>query len=967
MLPDKKSEIVVHLPTDTDDTTVNDDATKVNSTGDSVEDEIEDVRAAFLDTPRSSNKTMVGEISSGFRAATDAIGHVGGSIVDGLTTIANIFATQQVEEEELTEEEKQRRKISAQIFKWFKTSNEEKLREFGKDPGGGGWNYNMWIAGRKSAVTPLSLLCRPHLSDVLKDMPHVKRLELIKFVVLHRGADPMAETTKGFARALTDTVYQGDVDIMRALIELKEENPDSRGLTREQLCDYRYHGSTLLHMACYDCRMGMIKFLVEEVGIDFTIEDDNGQSALFWCFARGPIQLECVLYLWKLGACATRIVEVPYKDKDGNVIKTVKLSPLSLAIGSCPEFAKVFLQSRTEIISNIGLLHRMRIDWKGVMVSRTMAPPEKSNWEKCCCFRKNSIRPITRGRSNCRTKFQYKTPRFAMQIQAKTMAWETLNYDDSELSYLELMLKYNRKELLQTKIIKMSVDEMWKRHSRRAFYVQFGVFVLSWIMGAVGTGTWSYRLDEDDFVAPFEAPDHSQTLFSLCLTCTFFLMFVEYREATTNISEYLSSIWNWADIMLSIIVITIWALMIAINGQTDYLVYQRMDRAIRAASMFFHLLSILKCLQAVSVHKTTGPLVAMLREILKSFVQFFRIWIIIYIGYTQALWAVWSNCLSFVPWKTEVMKEGIDLSPFSWSEPFFRLWLWLLGDAMADEIYIVRGLAFDEEVWFTKFLYYSWCVTNTIIMLNMLIAMMTYSFQSVAEDIENVSNLKYVERVQDLWLSASEDTKRGLSVHMYNTDSIDIFEGNVGLAQESKEKSFSIKDLFDMYTDKIVAELRKDPTERHDELVRLANIRDKHIETTGRPTLCVTILRVQNAKNHYIIVESRNGMKVVVDFQIEATIANTGWLSEDLYLPSVDNINIRLQEIGSKSKLGSGSVAIQLTDLIAEDGIFLGWLNLQARHGPVRLMVEVNFNPPKADSGSGGEITKANTWFHRKE
>lgn len=65
MLPDKKSEIVVHLPTDTDDTTVNDDATKVNSTGDSVEDEIEDVRAAFLDTPRSSNKTMVGEISSG--------------------------------------------------------------------------------------------------------------------------------------------------------------------------------------------------------------------------------------------------------------------------------------------------------------------------------------------------------------------------------------------------------------------------------------------------------------------------------------------------------------------------------------------------------------------------------------------------------------------------------------------------------------------------------------------------------------------------------------------------------------------------------------------------------------------------------------------------------------------------------------------------------------------------------------
>lgn len=639
----------------------------------------------------------------------------------------------------------------------------------------GDWNFTGTIPARPTPVTPLSVLCRPQLCDALKKVSRDEQLNLVASA-LKNGANPWQTMDKDpNARAITDTVYQGDVELLKLMLNFRGEFP----VTQEKLLAYRLYGTSLLHMACYDSRSGMIQFLVNEMGFDPCIQASNG-TPLFWVFARGPVRVECARFLISRGADPFKRETLSRKLTDKETKAGMKekqpceMSPLSMAIGAYPEFAKEVLQAQYQHVSSRGTAKTIRFDWKEFLVSKDQ--------DNVVCI-----------------------PKMAVQIPPTTNAWETLNWDTDpshQLTYMEMILENERKELVVLPIVKEATKYMWKNYAGRAFFFQISSFILFWVLVIVGTCLWPRRISQHEFNENgLKAPAVCSVTLGLTFFPIVYLMWVELQEGrhSGSFRTYLTDFWNWADMFLYASGVFLFVATLGASTAKSYTVYLNCDRVICTLAVCSHLMLSLKGVQFAQVPKKTATMVSMLAKMMVDVTKFGCIWMILFIGYGNALWGLWKN--SMIP-KDEALDVTLCLSAFStaanvtetvectpqweWHNCYAKLFYWTLGDGVGEFVSFLDPIQFNEGKFFASVLHYSWIIIVAIMLLNMLIAMMGNTYSNVADNQIAETEMQNVKRIHNLWLVAPQYIKEEFLRHLWDKSgqNVDIDES---LVQDEEE------------------------------------------------------------------------------------------------------------------------------------------------------------------------------------
>lgn len=361
------------------------------------------------------------------------------------------------------------------------------------------WNFCGRIPTRVAPVTPLSMLCRPKISGCLKGVGEEGQLKLIEHA-LGMGADPLYMTKRNEMKALTDTVYQGNVNVLKLFVR-------KGGITMKQIQDFTYYSVTLLHMACHDSRLEMARYLIEECDMKPDSKDKAGQTPLFWCFARGPYDKNLAEFLLSAGADPFNVCKLPSKNDE-----PVYMSPMVLGILYEPEFARKVLDSLFRVIYEKGLDRNVACHF-GMFVEQD---------------------PLNRG---------YREPRFTTPIlppQDRQGSWETFYYDRdpvNQRSYIELMQDF-QVELLSTDIVRQllrtshsSIMRASLRHA--ALIVIYGIFILASMLA------WPARQSLDIQDPP--VPATSIAMMSCSVVVGAILLRHEFSQFRNMKSKYMHS------------------------------------------------------------------------------------------------------------------------------------------------------------------------------------------------------------------------------------------------------------------------------------------------------------------------------------------------------------------------------------------------------------------------------------------
>lgn len=572
------------------------------------------------------------------------------------------------------------------------------------------WNFTAYVPGRTDAVTPLSLLCRPELCNALPEIrAHPKeiadglQLNLIEYAISNGTRDkdvwkdksktPSVDPKFANRRAISDTVYQGRVDILRLLIDYF---PDIKDVLRSQL----EFGSSYLHMAAHDGRTEMAIFLIDEVEVPIEVESTHdapkscrGQTPLFWCFARGVVNAKCATALVERGADPCRLW---HALKDGQRIAT--LSPLSMALVTAPEFAEKVLVGLRPRVGNRGLKQVFRPTFINSLVSA-----------------------------------DGKELKFAPQIEPeKGTVWETFNYDRRRRTHrtlLQLMIEHKRKKLLQLPIIRFVLHTMWFEFGFQKFILDFLSFFLYVVCVATTVGLYDTGLVDTGLrggqviqVVDLNARDLKWVApLTISLIISLTLMGQEVAEMRKLKMLYLFEVKNYWDLGAIFIYWIMAATMLVVHFSPDLSVEGVItgDYLIKLCNIILQITFISGFLEFGAVPKVSGPFVSTIWSMLKDVFRFMVMFMVFYVCFVAALWPL--------------ARDGL---PDLETGPAFKyvlelLFLWLVADL---DLGALDGWHGNQEL--GRLVFFVYAVVCTILLLNMLIAMMNNTYNLVQEDAE---------------------------------------------------------------------------------------------------------------------------------------------------------------------------------------------------------------------------------------
>lgn len=619
----------------------------------------------------------------------------------------------------------------------------------------GSWNFDQLIEGRKTKINPLSLLCRPELPGALKHVSRQEQIELIQHA-LARGADVWYEVG-GNARAVTDTIYQGSVDILEFLLE-------NEYVKAEQLKTYSLNGSNVLHMACYDSRESMIKFLVEEVCIDPDIQctgnSNMGQTPLFWVLARGPVKISCACYLVSKGADPFKTVFLAdkYGNKNGCVI-----SPFSMAIRTFPNFAENCLDTRRIVKSNRGLAQTVSYDYQGLLVDkkvRTEMDPEDGKLPEGGLIMpafamQNDYHGDSEDSSQLCSRFCCFWRPFDVLLRKKIEAqWETFDYDrdpQNMMTVVEMMIKFRSKILLRHMLMRKAMQAIWDLHCKTFYYFQLYLFVVYWSCCIMATIYWPKRIHWEE--------DPTQTTPVICKVClsvtipiAAFFMWVEAQELTARslchgIKNYVQSGWNYIDWLMNFLVCFLLGLMWRIDfAEQEHRVV--VARTVDSGIVLLSLSLASKAMQFATVHPLTGPMVGMIFRMATDILTWLIVFLLIWIGFSQGFYTLLKN----IPCDYPGIEADACHNVYPYS-PYLLTFLWIFGDNLSSFPVYINALVYYEENAAGYALFVGWLSMCSIMLLNMLIAMMGDTYERVHHDTEGEHVLRWTERVMELWVT----------------------------------------------------------------------------------------------------------------------------------------------------------------------------------------------------------------------
>jgi hypothetical protein len=156
-------------------------------------------------------------------------------------------------------------------------------------------------------------------------------------------------------------------------------------------------------------------------------------------------------------------------------------------------------------------------------------------------------------------------------------------------------------------------------------------------------------------------------------------------------------------------------------------------------STILNLLFCWKILQFASVPRVTGPLVSAFKSMLNDMKNFFTIFAIFFVTFTNALWPFFRNGAN-----AHKTYSHMYLTLFNW-----MLGGWDLGDTDGFE---------SAEAFVGTLLCFVYLVLSTVLLLNMLIAMMSNSYTSVDENSEGEWILHWADEIQALVPTANKES-----------------------------------------------------------------------------------------------------------------------------------------------------------------------------------------------------------------
>ncbi|GLE06883.1 hypothetical protein PINS_up016552 [Pythium insidiosum] len=261
------------------------------------------------------------------------------------------------------------------------------------------------------------------------------------------------------------------------------------------------------------------------------------------------------------------------------------------------------------------------------------------------------------------------------------------------------------RDLIRHPVIMYVLRQKWKTFASNHFRREFAVFIVLLLSFYIPTVAADYRpLNVDSPVDIVLTASRAIAVAS----ALFLLLSVELAECIgATPRKYLSSFWNWVNLVSYVGVLA----SAAVDAIKD------LEPARNGVIAVLHVALWINLLQFLQVSSTSGLLVAMMRHMVKDVYKFLLLYAVFLFGYSGAFYVLLRG------------SAGYD----SFINAFITVFLMLFG-ALDYSVFSDKNESLSTWSWFVaNALLLSHLVAVVVMLLNILIAMMTTTFEDVRD------------------------------------------------------------------------------------------------------------------------------------------------------------------------------------------------------------------------------------------
>jgi len=219
---------------------------------------------------------------------------------------------------------------------------------------------------------------------------------------------------------------------------------------------------------------------------------------------------------------------------------------------------------------------------------------------------------------------------------------------------------------------------------------------------------------------------------------------MEFQEFLSNAGAYVSSLWNLFDMLGLIFMLPVLCMIIQNALASDLVVIDILQSRLfvycdagsfTGISVFF---LTLKFLQFAAIPKTTGPMIIITKGMMVDVSKFCALFFILYAAF------VW--CFYFL---MRTPSNPIDVKSVAWI-----LLCWIIGMIEHEDLMQVEERVVVIHIFFVLYI-----LVVVIMLLNLLIAMMSNTFQAVVENADREWMFGYTKEIIGIQSTLSESKK----------------------------------------------------------------------------------------------------------------------------------------------------------------------------------------------------------------
>jgi hypothetical protein len=395
-------------------------------------------------------------------------------------------------------------------------------------------------------------------------------------------------------------------------------------------------------------------------------------------------------------------------------------SPFSISISTIPDFANFLLQQKAQVVSELGksALYRfdftgIELDGKGDILEFTGYDPTFYSSER---YMNDEVKELVAKSVELeREKNRNAGSSTKKAIRKRASSWfrapNVVRFESAKSSAVQLMVEHRRNNMLQTPLIRFILDSKWKLFAgriyyRRAFFyalIYFAFLFMTIPFPTVSEMSNGAKLSLDIVI-----------MYGIVSFLTLDLLLLEFKELYSEGTKWFRSVWNYCDLFFFMLIIPLLfrIAMIILGIEGTWWSHTWVNCA-----SFLHILFGLKLLQFATVPRLTGSLVIMTLGTIKDVIKFFVFFVPLYVAFSNAYY--------------QLYKE----SPhdFHYRNMLMMLLRWIFGDVTYSEL---EDTLHPNNADVAQVLFLAYMTTSVIILLNLLIAQMSNTFNSVVEDAE---------------------------------------------------------------------------------------------------------------------------------------------------------------------------------------------------------------------------------------